>query len=124
MAEVEKEWWDRWIKQVLPNLFSYKKWKVKQENIKAGELVMLKYPGQFKDDYCIAKVTEVHPSEDGLVRQVSISYRKKNSRESPTVCKSKPLITEKVAIHRLHRLQLADEAVLLDVGKVDDEATG
>ena len=124
VAEVEKEWWDRWIKQVLPTLFSYKKWKVKQENIKAGELVMLKYPGQFKDDYCIAKVTEVHPSEDGLVRQVSVSYRKKNSRESPTVCKSKPLITEKVAIHRLHRLQLADEAVLLDAGKVDDEAAG
>ena len=124
VAEVEKEWWDRWIKQVLPTLFSYKKWKVKQENIKAGELVMLKYPGQFKDAYCIAKVTEVYPSENGLVRQVSVSYRKKNSRESPTVCKSKPLITEKVAIHRLHRLQLADEAVLLDVGKVDDEATG
>ena len=124
VAEVEKEWWDRWIKQVLPTLFSYKKWKVKQENIKAGELVMLKYPGQFKDDYCIAKVTEVHPSEDGLVRQVSVSYRKKNSRESPTVCKSKPLITEKVAIHRLHRLQLADEAVQLDAGQVDDEAAG
>ena len=29
VAQVEKEWWDRWIKQVLPTLFSYKKWKTK-----------------------------------------------------------------------------------------------
>lgn len=124
VAEVEKEWWDRWMKQVLPTLFSYKKWKVKQENIKAGELVMLKYPGQFKDDYCIAKVTDVHPSEDGLVRQVSVSYRKKNSRESPTVCKTRPLITEKVAIHRLHRLQLVDDDVQSEADNDVDEVTG
>ena len=109
VAQVEKEWWDRWIKQVLPTLFSYKKWKKKFENIKVGELVMLRYPGQFKDDYCIARVTDVHPSEDNLVRQVTLSYRKKNSRERHDVCNSKSLVSEKVAIHRLHRLHLADE---------------
>ena len=42
-----------------------------------GDLVLLKYPGQFKDDYTIAKVTEVHPSEDNLVRKVTIDYRKR-----------------------------------------------
>ena len=118
VAEVEKEWWDKWIKQVLPTLFSYKKWKTRQENIKTGELVMLRYPGQFKDDYCIAKVVDVHPGDDGLVRQVSVSFKKKNSRESPNVYKSKPLITEKVAVHRLHRLQLVDEEVQLGAGRV------
>ena len=38
------------------------------------------------------------------------------------MCKSKKI--QKIAIHRLHRLQLADEAVQLDVVKVDDEAAG
>ena len=79
--------------------------------MKVGELVMLRYHKQFKDDYCLAKVTEVHPDEDGLVRKVTVSYRKKNPRESPLIYKSKPLISEQVAIHRLHRLDLADEAV-------------
>ena len=46
---------------------------------------MLRYPGNFKDDYCIAKVTAIHPSDDDLVSQVTVSYKKKNSRESPTV---------------------------------------
>ena len=86
-----------------------------------GELVMLRYHKQFKDDYCLAKVTEVHPDEDGLVRKVTVSYRKKNPRESPQIYKSKPLISEQVAIHRLHRLDLADEAVHVH-GEVDEAA--
>ena len=54
-------------------------------------------------------MTAVHPGEDGLVRQVTVEYRKKNSKEAATVYKSKPPISEKVAIHRLHRLYLVDE---------------
>ena len=124
VGQVEKEWWDRWIKVVLPTLFSYKKWKLKQKNLEVGELVMIRYPGHFKDDYCIAKVTAVHPSDDGLVRQVTVSYRKKNSRESPSVYKSKPLISEKVAVHRLHRLQLVDEEVQQEAGQAGEVLQG
>ena len=124
VAQVEKEWWDRWIKVVLPTLFSYKKWKVKKDNIKVGELVMLRYNKQFKDDYCLAKVSEVHPDEDGLVRKVTVSYRKKNPRESAQTFKSKPLIIEQVAIHRLHRLDLADESVPVPVHGQADVLTG
>ena len=74
VAQVEKEWWDLWIKQVLPTLFSYRKWKTKQENIVAGELVMLRYPGQFKDDYCLAKVITAKPDDDNLVRKVTVTF--------------------------------------------------
>ena len=42
---------------------------------------------QFKDDYCLAKV-----DEDGLVRKVTVSYRKENPRESPQVYNSKHFI--------------------------------
>ena len=114
-----------WDKLEWPTLFSHKKWKVKKDNLVVGDLVMLKYPGQFKDDYTMAKVTEVHP-----VRQVAINYRKKNSRETPEVYKSKPLLSEKVAVHRLHKLQLVDvdlqqaavqDDVVQDEVPVDDQ---
>ena len=124
VGEVEKEWWGRWVTQVLPTLFSYKKWKVKKENIKVGELVMLHYPKQFKDDYCIAKVIDVHPGDDGLVRQATVCFRKKNPRESATVCKSKPLIEERVAVHRLHRLHLVDEEVQAVAVQASDGVAG
>ena len=111
VSQVEKEWWDRWIRSVLPTLFCYRKWKLKQKNLEVGELVMLRYPGNFKDDYCVAKITAVHPGEDDLVREVTVSYKKKDSREPVEVYKSKPLISEKVSVHRLHRLHLVDEGL-------------
>ena len=33
VAEVEKEWWSKWIKTVLPTLLPIKKWKKEQENL-------------------------------------------------------------------------------------------
>ena len=113
VAQVEKEWWDRWIKQVMPTIFSYKRWKFKKENIAAGDLVMLKYPGQFKDDYCVAKVTKAEPDNDGLVRKVVVAFKKRNPRESKMIYKSKPLLHEEVAVHRLQKLHLADDPALL-----------
>ena len=111
VAQVEQDWWSLWIKQVLPMLFSYRKWKMRRDNVKVRELVMVRYQNQFKDDYCLAKVIKADPGEDGLVRKVTVTYRKKNPRESPRVYKSKPLVTEIMAIHRLHRLDLLDEEI-------------
>ena len=111
ISELEQEWWSRWYKQVLPTLFTYKRWKRKQDNLQVGDVVMLYYPGHFKDDYTLARVVEVHPDDENLVRKVTIKYRKKNPKESPEVCKSKKMIEEKVAVHRLQRLDLADEAL-------------
>ena len=125
VAQVEKEWWNLWIRQVLPTLFSYKRWKVKQENVKVGDLVMLNYPGHFKDDYCIAKVTKAEADEDGLVRKVTVDFKKRNPRESKLIYKSKPLLSEVVAVHRLHKLHLADDPALLgDHGVVLDTKSG
>ena len=122
VAQIEKEWWDLWIRQVLPTLFSYQKWKVPKENLSKGELVMLCYPGHFRDDYCIAKVVDVHEDEDKRVRKVTVSYRKKNPREPPNVCKSKGMITEKVCVHCLHRLKLVDEDFAQQTTHVSEEA--
>ena len=124
VAQVEKEWWNSWIRQVLPTLFSYKRWKVKQENLQVGDLVMLSYPGHFKDDYCVAKVTKARADDDGLVRKVTVDFKKRNPRESKTIYKSKPLLSEEVAVHRLHKLHLADEPALLgDHGVVLDASS-
>ena len=101
VAQVEQEWWDRWYKEVLPTLFTFKKWKKKQDNLVVGDIVMLSYAGHFKYDYCLARVTAVYPDDEGLVRVVTVKFRKKNPRKSKTVYKSKPLLTETVAVHRL-----------------------
>ena len=119
ITQVEKDWWSLWIKQVLPTLLSYRRWKTPKENIRVGELVLVRYPNQFKDDYCLAKVIKAEPGEDGLVRKVTVTYRKKNPKESSHTYKSKPLISEIMAIHRLHRLDIVDEEIASQVPLAD-----
>ena len=43
VAAVEKEWWDRWVKFVLPTMFPLRKWKKEIENLKVGDVVMLTF---------------------------------------------------------------------------------
>ena len=77
--------------------------------MKEGEIVLLRYPKQFRDDYCLAKITEAKAVNDGLIRKVTVSFRKRNPRESAEVSSSKPLILEELAVHRLQRLDIIDE---------------
>ena len=64
----------------------------------------MRYEGNIKDDYRLAMVELVHPDDKGLVRTVTVKFRKKNKRESKLVCRSKAMIREKVAVQRLHFL--------------------
>ena len=100
VAAVEKEWWERWIKTILPTMLPARKWKKKQANLVVGDVVLLIYSGKIKDDYVLARVTEVHPDGKNLVRRVTVKYRRRNTREPSDVCKSK--MEEKiVAVQRL-----------------------
>ena len=111
VATVESEWWKKWVKEVMPTLLPYTKWKKEQKNLKPGDIVLMRYQGNVKDDYRLAMVEEVHPDPKNLVRTVTVKFRKKNKREPRMVCRSKPkdLIREKVAVQRLHFLASTDE---------------
>ena len=45
----------------------------------------------------LSKVIKADADEDILVRKVTVTYKKKNPRESLSICKSKPMIVEEVA---------------------------
>ena len=49
-------------------------------------MVMLTYPRIIKDDYILAMITQVHPDSKGLVRRVSVKFRKKNAKEPRDIC--------------------------------------
>ena len=109
VQNVHTEWWARWIEEVMPTLIPCKKWKSKQRNMMKGDVVMLNYKGNLVDDYKLAKVTDVYPDEQGVVRTVQVSYRKRYKREPVEVYRSKPLVSEKVGVQRLTLLQPVDE---------------
>ena len=62
---------------------------------------MLNYKGNLVDDYRLAKVTGVYPDDQGLVRTVQVSFRKRNRKEPLGEYRSKPLVSKKVSVQRL-----------------------
>ena len=109
VSQIYSTWWDSWIKQVLPTLMPMKRWKKECRNLQVGDVVMMWYFGNLKDDYRLARIVDVYPDSKGLVRSVKVTYRKRNKRESPVTYKSKPLTEEIVAIQRLSLLVPKEE---------------
>ena len=60
-------------------------------------------------DYRLAMVLQVHPDSNGLVRTVTIGYRRRNKKEKAEVYQKKPLVQEEVAVQRLCLLVPKDE---------------
>jgi hypothetical protein len=64
-------------------------------------MCFLYYPGNLKDDYRLVRVVKTHPDKKGIVRTVTIAYRKRDKREKADVYWKKPLTEEQVAVQRL-----------------------
>ena len=117
VSTVETTWWRKWVKEVLPTLLPYTRWRKEQKNLAVGDVVMMWYKGNMKDHYRLARIVEVFPDQKGLVRTVRVKYRKKNTREPKEVCSSKNLIEEKVSVQRLQLLQAAADVPGIEVGQ-------
>ena len=94
-----------------PNLLPCKKWKKFSKNLEVGDVCLLYFPGALAGQYKLVRVVEVHPDKKGLVRTVSIVYRKRDSREKRNVLKKKELVKEKVGVQRLVLIEAARESI-------------
>ena len=109
IQSLHREWWQRWIEDVIPTLIPCRKWKKRVRNLSVGDVVMVRYKGNLVDDYRLAMVTKVYPDDRNIVRTVQVSYRRRDSREDPKVYRSKPLVFEDIGVQRLALLQAAGE---------------
>ena len=120
VSEVYDTWWNNWIKQVLPTLMPIRRWRKESRNLQPGDVVMMGYIGNLKDDYRLAKVKEVYPDDKGLVRSVLVAFRKRDCREKPQSYWKKQVTREVVAIQRLHLLVPSEErTITVNYSKVD-----
>ena len=120
VEQVYKSWWDRWIQDALPTLVPCKRWKQIHRNVSVGDVVMMKYAGNVKDEYRLARVLEVYPDDRGLVRTVKVGYRRRDKREGSDVYWKKPLVEEKVAVQRLAMLQAVNEPLVNSPEQTDE----
>ena len=64
--------WTRWRKEYLQLLQERQKWTKERRNLAVGDVVLLKDEAEARDRWPMAKVIEVHPSSDGLIRSVTL----------------------------------------------------
>ena len=64
--------WERWRKEYLLSLQERQKWRETRRNFQVGDVVLLKDLDLTRNKWPMARVKEVFPSEDGLVRKANV----------------------------------------------------
>jgi Family of unknown function (DUF5641) len=75
IQKMTQSFWKRWSTQYLTQLQHRRKWKSVQENLKVGQLVLLaedQVPPLF---WPLARICEIHPGSDEMVRVVTLKTR-------------------------------------------------
>ena len=67
-----RHFWARWSKEYLIQLRKITKWKLPSRNVTVGDIVVLQEDGLVPSKWQLARVTEVHPGRDGIVRVASV----------------------------------------------------
>ena len=67
--------WKRWIREYLPQLQQRQKWTRETDNLKIGDLVIIKDGNVAHCQWPLALVKEVHVGRDGNVRSTRLRVR-------------------------------------------------
>ncbi|XP_011858632.1 PREDICTED: uncharacterized protein LOC105556166, partial [Vollenhovia emeryi] len=64
--------WQRWLKEYLHHCQQRDKWKIKTNPIRVGQMVLLKEDNTPPLSWPLARIVEIHPDSDNIVRTVTI----------------------------------------------------
>lgn len=66
------EFWSRWKKEYLLNLQQRQKWHKTHRNARVNDVVIVQDDLAPRNEWKLAKVTEVYPGKDGCVRKFQL----------------------------------------------------
>ena len=66
------KFWKLWSNDYLNTLHQRYKWRIKENNLKIGEIVLIKKQNLPPSNWPLGKILEMHPGDDNLVRVVTI----------------------------------------------------
>ncbi|XP_058987780.1 uncharacterized protein LOC131806914 isoform X1 [Musca domestica] len=72
LQRIKSHFWSRWKEEYLTTLQNRMKWKKQNNNVEIGNVVILKNEETHAARWPLAKVVEVHPGKDGVVRIVTV----------------------------------------------------
>lgn len=83
IQKMKKDFWQVWSNEYLHQLQQRYKWQTTQENMKIGDVVLVKENNITPSKWPPAKIVDVHPDADGMVRVVSIKNPDKAVTKRP-----------------------------------------
>ena len=106
-SDIFNTWWELWLVAALPKLMPKPKWFTTDQHLKVGDVVLYnKGEGSFVGLYKYGIVEEVHRSDDGRIRSVTIRYRNSNEEVNRTTIRA---VRSLVVIHRVDELNIMEE---------------
>lgn len=76
-----EHFWYKWSNDYLSTLFPRKKWFKEQDDIKLGQVVLIKEENLPPGRWRMAKVSELIKSADGLIRNVIVELAERNKQK-------------------------------------------
>ena len=67
-----RHFWNRWSEEYLTSLNRYNQWYRQTKNLEVGDIVLLKEDGMVPTAWPMARIVNVYPGKDSLVRVVSV----------------------------------------------------
>src|ERR1700712_1108025 len=95
IQKMKRQFWKVWSSEYLHSLQQRHKWKQSKPNIEAGELVLVKDDNLPPGKWPLARISEIHPADDGTVRVVTVRQTDKRPVKRP-ITKLVPLESAKV----------------------------
>ena len=101
--ELLQFWRREFDAQVFYNLLPYQRFKdtKRHRNLQVGDVCLLAYSGKIGEHVRYCRVDEVHPDEDGVVRNVTVSLRSRDAREKLMIYRSRKPLKMLVGVKRL-----------------------
>ena len=76
MQALSAIFWERWLKEYLPERTKRGKWREQVRNYEVGELVLLSdEQSKKKGKWSLARIIKVMPGDDGIVRTVELKTK-------------------------------------------------
>ncbi|XP_025267450.1 uncharacterized protein LOC112638978 [Camponotus floridanus] len=76
VEQIRQHFWQRWTREYLHHCQQRNKWIIKGKPMHVGQMVLLKEDNNSPLTWPLAKIIEVHPGDDNLIRTVTVRTAK------------------------------------------------
>lgn len=103
LSELETAWWRQFHCQAFSSFLPFHGYKEskRHNNLRVGDVCLLKYENKIKADYKYCRVESVFPDDQGVVRTVNVKMRPRDNRDKALPYKAKAPVVMNVGVQRL-----------------------